>query len=81
MLKKSKILIICQENSFREIFSKRIFQSLKNLIFPRKWGKTKLINYAKKPAKLTNLNMLVMKKDVSLEIGDIFSSKYNSLDF
>ena len=44
MLKKSKILIICQENSC----SKRIFQSLKNKIFPRKWGKTKLINYAKK---------------------------------
>ena len=25
--------------------------------------------------------MLVLKKDVSLEIGDIFSSKHNSLDF
>ena len=36
MLKTSKILIICQENSFREICSKRIFQSLKNQIFPRK---------------------------------------------
>ena len=35
----------------------------------------------KKPAKLTNLNVLVLKKDVLLEIGDIFSSKYNSLDF
>ena len=27
MLQKSKILIICQENSFGEIGSKRIFQS------------------------------------------------------
>ena len=32
-------------------------------------------------AKLTNFSVLVLKKDVSLEIGDIFSSKYNSLDF
>ena len=47
MLKKSKILIICQENSFGEISSKRKFQSLKNKIFPRKCEKTKLINYAK----------------------------------
>ena len=31
-------------------------------------------------AKLTNFSVLV-KKDVSLEIGDIFSSKYNSLEF
>ena len=77
MLKKSKILIICQENSLREICSKRIFQSLKNQMFPRKWGKTKLINYTKKAAKLTNFSVLVLKKDVSLEIGDIFMSKYN----
>ena len=32
-------------------------------------------------AKLTNFSVLVLKTDVSLEIGDIFSSKYNSLDF
>ena len=41
-LKKSKILIICLENPFREIHSKKIFQSLKNQMFPRKWGKTKI---------------------------------------
>ena len=34
-----------------------------------------------KTAKLTNLNVLVLQKDVSLGIGDIFRSKYNSLDF
>ena len=32
-------------------------------------------------AKLTNFSVLVLKTDVSLEIGNIFSSKYNSLDF
>ena len=41
-LKKSKILIICLENPFREIHSKKIFQSMKNQMFPRKWGKTKI---------------------------------------
>ena len=41
MLKKSKILIICQENSFREICSKRIFQSLKNENVSKKMGKNK----------------------------------------
>ena len=51
-LKKSKILIICLENPFREIYSKKLFQSLKIQMCPRKWGKTKnlgfyLIKYAK----------------------------------
>ena len=41
-LKKSKILIICLENPFREMYSKKIFRSLKNQMFPRKWGKTKI---------------------------------------
>ena len=41
-LKKSKILIICLENTFREIYSKKLFQSLKNQMCPRKWGKTKI---------------------------------------
>ena len=40
-LKKSKILTICLENPFREIYSKKIFRSLKNQMCPRKWRKTK----------------------------------------
>ena len=40
-LKKSKILIICLENPLREIYSKKLFQSLKNQMCPRKWGKRK----------------------------------------
>ena len=37
--------------------------------------------FKKNISKLTNLNVLVLQKDVSLGIGDIFRSKYNSLDF
>ena len=44
-LKKSKILIICLENPFSEMYSKKIFRSLKNQMFPRKWGKTKIFGF------------------------------------
>ena len=39
------------------------------------------INYAKNTVKLTNLSVLVLKEDVSQEIGGVFISKYNSFDF
>ena len=39
------------------------------------------INYAKNTIKLTNLSVLVLKKDVSQEIEGVFISKYNSIDF
>ena len=69
-LKKSKVLMICLENPFREICSKKLFQSLKIQMCPRKWGKTKiwffyLINYAKNTVKLTNFSVLVVKEDDS----------------
>ena len=42
-LKNSKILIIYLGNPFREMYlKKKIFRSLKNQMFPRKWGKTKI---------------------------------------
>ena len=69
-LKKSKILIICLENPLREIYSKKLFRSLKNQTRPRKWEKNEnsgfyLINYAKNTVKLTNFSALVQRKDVS----------------
>ena len=69
-LKKSKILIICLENPLREIYSKKLFQSLKKLNVPEKMGKHENsgfhpINYAKNILKLTNFSVLVRKEDVS----------------
>ena len=40
-----------------------------------------LINYAKNTVKLTNSSVLVLNEYVSQEIGDVFTSKYNSFDF
>ena len=40
-----------------------------------------LINYAKNTVKLTNSSVLVLNDYVSQEIGDVFTSKYNSFDF
>ena len=39
-----------------------------------------LINYAKNTVKLTNSSVLVLNEYVSQEIGDVFTSKYNSFD-
>ena len=41
--KKSKILIICQKNPFGKVSSKKkIFLTIKNLLFLRKCAKTKI---------------------------------------
>ena len=66
-LKKSKILIICLENPFREMYSKNSRFEKSNV--SEEMGKNKnlgfyLINYAKNTVKLTNFSVRVLKEDV-----------------
>ena len=40
-----------------------------------------LVIHAKNTVRLTNFSMLVLKEDVSWEIGGVFTSKHNSIYF
>ena len=68
-LKKSKILMICLENPFREIHSKKIILKFEKSNVSEEMGKNEnssfyLINYAKNTIKLTNFSVRVLKEDV-----------------
>ena len=61
-------MIICLENPFREIYSKKYFEVEKSNV-SEKMGKNEnlgfyLINYAKNTVKSTNLSVRVLKEDV-----------------
>ena len=68
-LKKSNILIICLENPFREIHSKKIILKVEKSNVSEEMGKNEnsgfyLINYAKNIVKLTNFSVRVLKENV-----------------
>ena len=68
-LKKSKVLIICLENPFREMYSKKNISKFEKSSVSEKMGKNEnlgfyLINYAKNKVKLTNFSVRVLKEDV-----------------
>ena len=68
--KKSKVLLICLENPFREIYSKKNISKFEKSNVSEKMGKNEnlvfyLINYAKTTVKLTNFSVLVLKEDDS----------------